>query len=262
MATIDSAWFIGSVTIAAQTFTVNGVAVIVAAGTYYLSDTTVGRSLLGQVAAAMTPQAAGATAVLLGSGKVRLTATGNFTLTWGTATVLRDLLGYTGNLAAANTYTATLHSNLWWSPGKPALFALSPLGVTGQRRHIVSQSISAYSGKTESTSHGSRTFQRFTFEKVDSERLKAANTDDSAGGEYEAWFRQVAVRSARFKVYHNTVEDSSSTSAFTYDSVHGPYVQPLGNEAAWAYTRSSGMTWTDFCADITINANGCPEISA
>ena len=37
MAAIYSAWFIGSVTIAAQTFTVNGVAVVVPAGTYYLT---------------------------------------------------------------------------------------------------------------------------------------------------------------------------------------------------------------------------------
>ena len=145
MAAIYSAWFIGSVTIAAQTFTVNGVAVVVPAGTYYLSDPTAGLSLLAATAAAMVPQAAGATAVLLGSGKCRLTATGNFTVTWGTATTLRDLLGFTGNLAAAATYTASLYSDLWWSPGKPALFALSPLGITGQTRYILSQS--AYTGK-------------------------------------------------------------------------------------------------------------------
>ena len=260
MAAIYSAWFIGSVTIAAQTFTVNGVAVVVPAGTYYLSDPTAGLSLLAATAAAMVPQAAGATAVLLGSGKCRLTATGNFTVTWGTATTLRDLLGFTGNLAAAATYTASLYSDLWWSPGKPALFALSPLGVTGQTRYILSQSTSAYTGKAESTSHGSRLYQRFTFSHVDSERVKAANTDAAAGGEYEAWFAQVAVRSTRFKVYHDAIENAASTSAYTYTSVHGPYVQPLGGEASYKYQRSSSLTWTDICADVSIDANGCPEI--
>jgi hypothetical protein len=254
-----SAWFIGSVTISAQTFDVNGTPVVVAAGTYYLSDPTAGLSLLAQVQAAMLPEAAGSTAVLLGSGHVRLAATGAVVIAWGTATTLRDLLGFNGNLGLATTYTAENKSALWWSPGKPALFALSPLGVTGARRYIISQAVSAYTGKAESTSHGSRLYQRFTFEKVDSERMKAADTDAAAGGEYEAWFGQVASRSARFKMYRDAVEDSTSTAAFTYDSVHGPYVQPIAS-GGWDYQRSAGLTWTDLCADISITANGCPEI--
>lgn len=257
----ESAWFIGSVTIPAQTFTINGLAAVVAAGTYYLWDTTAGLSLVAQVYAQILANAAGGTALLLGSGKVRLAAAGVFTVTWGTATLLRDLLGYTGNLAAATSYVAPAHSTLWWSPGKPALFASSPLGVTGQRRHIVSQSVSAYTGKAESTSHGSRTYQRFPFEKVDSERIKAADTDTAAGGEYEAWYTQVAVPSARFKVYRDATEDAASTTTFAYDSVHGPYIQPLGGDASYTYQRSAGATWSDLVADITITANGCPEIS-
>lgn len=256
-----SAWFIGSVTIPAQSFTVNGAAASVAAGTYYLWDTTSALSLVSQVYGQILANAAGGTALLLGSGKVRLAASGVFTVTWGTATVLRDLLGYTGGLAAASSYVAPGYSKLWWSPGKPALFANSPLGVSGQRRHIVSQSVSAYTGKAESTSHGSRIYQRFPFEKVDSERIKAADTDTAAGGEYEAWFTQVVVPSARFKVYRDAIEDSASTTTFTYTSVHGPYVQPLGGDASYTYTRSAGATWSDLVADITITANGCPEIS-
>jgi hypothetical protein len=255
-----SAWFIGSATIAAQPFLVGAGACNVAAGTYYLTDPTSALSLLAQMQTTILAQAAGASVVLLASGKVRISATGAFALTWGTSTTLRDLLGFNADLAALNSYTAPLKSKLWWSPGKPALFGLSPLGVTGQNRYIVSQSVSAYTGKAESTSHGSRVYQRFPFEKVDSERIKAADTDAAAGGEYEAWFAQVAVKSARFKVYRDVTEDSTSTTAFAYDSVHGPYIQPLGSDASYAYQRSAGLTWTDLCADITITANGCPEI--
>lgn len=258
---ITSAWFIGSVTIGLQSFTVNGTPVSVAAGTYYLSDPTSALSLLAKVQTAMLLGAAGSTAVLLGSGKVRLAATGALVIVWGAATLLRDLLGFTGGLALATAYVAPNYSTLWWSPGKPGLFALSPLNVTGSRRHIVSQSTAAYTGKAESTSHGSRLFQRFTFEKVASERLKASDTDTSAGGEYDAFYSQVAVRSGRFKVYSNANEDSTSTTAFTYDTVVGPYTVPLGNDASWQYQRAAGHTWTDYTCDISITANSCPEIS-
>lgn len=257
MASFYSAWFVGSIDLPEQAFTVNGVLVVVAAGTYYLSDPTAGLSLLAAVQAAMLPQAAGATAVLLGSGYVRLAAAGGFTIVWGAATVLRDLLGFPGGLALATSYTAPSKSNLYFSPGKPALFALSPLGVDGQERYIVSQSVSAYSGRAESTSHGSRVYQRFTFEKVDFERLR---TVDAASGEFGNWFALVAVRSARWKLYRDAVEDSASTSAFTYDTVHGPYILPLGRSADWDYKRSSGHTWTDYTCDLAVEAHGCPEI--
>lgn len=253
-----SGWFIGSRTIARQDFQINGNAVSVPAGTYYLTDPTAALSLLEQVITAMGVGLLFApTAVLLGSGKVRLTAAGAFTVTWGTATALRDLLGFTADLASATSHTATLKSPLWWSPGKPALFALTPLGVTGQPRYILSQSMSAYSGRAESTSHGARRYQRFVFEKVDSERV---STPSALGGEYGTWFEAVAVRSARFKMYRDAVEDVASVAEFTYDTVHGPYVLPLGGAAEWAYQRSAGLTWTDLCCDITVAATVCPEI--
>ena len=251
-------WFIGSREMSTQGFKINGNAVSVPAGTYYLTDPTAALSLLEQMILAMGVGLLFApTAVLLSSGKVRLTAAGAFTVAWGTSTALRDILGFTGDLASATSHTATLKSPLFWSPGKPALFALTPLGVTGQPRYILSQSISAYSGRAESTSHGERSYQCFTFEKVDAERM---STPDALGGEYGVWFAAVAARSARFKMYRDAVEDPASTTAFTYDTVHGPYVLPLGNAPEWSYTRSAGFTWTDMCADITVAATVCPEI--
>ncbi len=259
MAVVTSAWFLGSVVLPQSTFAVNGVDVVVAAGTYYLFDASAGRSLLAQVAAAMLPQAAGAAAVLTPSGYVRLSATGALVIAWGTATVLRDLLGFNGNLALATSFVAPNKSTLYWSPGKPAMFMLSPLGVAGQKRHIVNQSTAAYSGRAESTSFGFRTYQRFAFEKIDFERMMTA---DALGGEFDSWFTQVAVRSARFKVYHNAEENSAgTTTAFTYETVLGPYLLPLAKSADWDYKRSSGHTWTDYTVDHLIEANGCPEIS-
>lgn len=48
---------------------------------------------------------------------VVLSATGTFAVTW-TSTDLRDLLGFTGNLSSANTYTATHTPENTWIPSR------------------------------------------------------------------------------------------------------------------------------------------------
>lgn len=259
MASIESAWFIGSTEIGLQSFTIGVNPASVAASTYYLTDPTPALSLLAQVEDAMG--AAGVVnpeAVLLGSGKVRLKGQNPWSLTWGSATQLRDLLGYQANLVASTTFVAPLKSPLWWSPGKPALFEMTPLGVRGQRRHILNQSVSAYSGRAESTSHGYREYQKWTFEKVDAERML---TVAALNGEYGTFYDLVAVRSARFKLYHLAVENPLSADPFTYESVLGPYLVSLGSTATWDYNRSRGHEYTDFTADHVINAHVCPEIT-
>lgn len=259
MAAIESAWFIGSIEIGAQSFEIDSDPASVSAGIFYLTDVDPVLSLLAQVEAAMS--AAGVVepaAVLLGSGRVRLSGKFPWSLTWGSATLLRDLLGFEFNLAASTAYVAPLKSPLWWSPRKPALFEMTPLGVRGAKRYILNQSVSAYSGRAESTSHGVREYAKFSFEKVDAERML---TVDTLGGEYGSFYDLVAVRSARFKLYHLAVEDPLSTDPFTYESVLGPYLISLGNTAEWAYNRSRGHEWTDFTCDVTINAHVCPEIT-
>lgn len=259
MASIDSAWFIGSVVLPASTITVNGVDVTLPAGTYYLTDPSGPRSLVTQFAATIAPQAPGATAVLTGSGRVRMAATDVFTVVWGTSVALRQALGFGEVIAGSTAYVAVNKSPLWWSPGKPAMFMQSPLGTAGSKRHIVNQSVAAYSGRAQSTSFGHRVYQTFAFEKIDFERLQ---TTAGAPGEFDSWYTQVAVRSARFKVYSAVAEDTANTTAaFTYESVVGPYILPLGRSAEWNYKRSSGHQWTDFTCDLSIDANGCPEIA-
>lgn len=253
-----SSFFVGSITLGASTFRVNGVDVVLPAGTWYLTDPTAARSLVTAFATIVATQAAGATAILTPSGRVRVAAAGVFSVTWNTATALKDALGFTGNLAAADAYAAPTPSPLFWSPGKPAMFMNTPLGVEGMKRHVVNQSTAGYTGQTQSTSFGYRTFQRFMFQNVNFERLM---TVDELPGEYDVWFTRVAVRSARFKLYYNAQEDAAdTTTAFTYDSVLGPYIMPLSGQADWDYKRNSGFQWTDYTADLDLLANGCPEI--
>lgn len=259
MPAYQSSWFIGSTTIGAQAIEIESDPQVVTAGTFYLTDPTAGRSLLSQIEAAMSNAGVvDAEAVLLGSGYVRLKGSMPWTLTWGSGTLLRDLLGYETDLVAGLAFVAPLKSPLFWSPGKPASFDQTPIGVRGSKRYVLSQSVSAYSGRAESTSHGVREYQRFSTEKVDAERVR---TVDELGGEYGTFYDLVAVRSARFKFYHLAVEDTLSTTAFTYESVLGPYLISLGSTAAWDYTRSRGHEYTDFTVDLTVNAHVVPEIA-
>ena len=85
-------------------------------------------------------------------------------------------------------------------------------------------------------------------------------TTSAAGGECGNWFALVAVRSPRWKLYHNAVEDSAATTVYTDDAGFCPYTLPLGTAASWDYKRSSGFTWTDLACDLAVDAPVCPEI--
>lgn len=89
------------------------------AGTYY--PTTLAAEVATQLEAA---RAAGTWTVAIGStGLVTISEDdATFTITW-TSTVLRDLLGYTGNLTGERTYTATNQIKAMW---------LSPCGLTSR----------------------------------------------------------------------------------------------------------------------------------
>jgi hypothetical protein len=260
MASSETAFCIGSAVISAQTITIDGAAQVVPAGTYYLYDSSAGLSLLSQVEDAMTAAGiAGAAVELLGSGYVRLKSSGAvFTVAW-TSTTLRDLLGFTGALAASSSYTAPLKSKLFWSPGKTELPMEAPLGIRGSKRYNVAQTFSPYTGTVESLSHGYREFNTFKWEKLNVDRIRTAN---ELGGEYGTWFENVCVKSARWKLYHWAIENPASTTQFTYDVKLGPYVTILGSKGAeWKYGRSRSFEWTDSEADIELPVTVTPEIA-
>lgn len=252
MGTFRSAWLIGSyASLPLQTVTLNMAGQVIASGSYYLHDTTPDLSLLAKVKAAM--EAAGLTnvvAALCGNRRVRLASDATFSITWG-STLLRDLLGFSqGNLAGASSYVADDISPLVWSPGKTESPQLAPLGVRGHKVYTTFQSVAPYSGRTESVSHGYREYNRFLFPSVDAERVRTAS---EAGGEFGVWFEQVAVRSARWKLYRNVQENPDSPASVTLDAPLGPYVYSAERKGvSWKYDRSRGFEWTDLAADIDI----------
>ncbi len=253
-----SSWLVGSATIAAQTITINGGPVVLPAGTYYLRDATSSRSLLAAMITALTAGGvAVATAEVLLNRKVRLAGGANFSVTWPVDNVLRDLLGFTTNLAAAASYTAPSISPLLWSPGKPESPLLSPLGVAGRRVYLAQVGV-AEDGSTFSTVQGYRTFQRYEWSYVHMSRVQ---TSAEAGGEFARWWGEVGVK-ARFKLYRAIPEDDASTTVVTWPTAVGPYwVTPESRSPDWEFRRSGGFERADCRADLSLDCHIVPEVA-
>ncbi len=242
-----AAWLIGSYAdLPEQEITVDGSPALTAEGSYYLYDAAAGLSLLAAIQNVLVAAGvAGAQAVLIQEGRVRLFAPGSFDLSWGTATPLRDLLGYTANLAGQASYYAPGVSPLLWMPGKPETPIIQRLGTVGHRTHNAFQSVAPYSGTTESVSHGYREYARYSFPMVDTARTVDASY---SGGTFGRWFDQVAARAARWKLYREVVEDTSGLgSVMSYlDQPLGPYVVSAERKGpTWKFDTSKGFERTD-----------------
>ncbi len=248
-----AAWLIGSYAdLPQQDFLVDAVASATPAGSYYLYDHDSNPlSLLTHVRNAITAATGGATtAILQQTGHVRIDCAVPFSLSWGTSVLLRDLLGFNANLALNASYTAPLLSPLLWRPGKPETPLAQRLGVVGHRQHIVFQTTAPYSGKSESVSHGSRSYARYGFPMIDTDRLTGSLGE---GGTFDTWFEYVAVRSARFKLYRDVIEDPVDTTSalLTLTQPLGPYVV-TGPRLAWKWDLSRGFERTDKRGDIDL----------
>ena len=232
---------------------------VLPAGTYYLRDATGSRSLLAAMVTAMTTGGVGsAAAVVLLSRKVNLSGGANFTINWPADGILRDLLGYSGNLSGAATYTASAISPLLWSPGKPESPQLSPLGVAGRRVYLAQVGV-AEDGSTFATTQGYRTFQRYLWKYVHTSRVQ---TSAEAGGEFARWWGDVLVKAGRFKLYRAIDEDDASNTAVTWPTAIGPYcVTPDTRSPDWTFTRSSGFELADCRSDLELACHVVPEVA-
>lgn len=262
MVTFKTAWLLGSVRdLPLQSFTVDGGAASLAAGNYYISCLTSALSLCAQVQASIIAAGvAGATCYLTQFRNVRIAAPGAFPIVWGTATRLRDLLGFTGDLASATSHTATTFSPLLWSPGKPTNYELAPRAVGAIRRYLSYYSVSPSDGSTSVVTHGSRTYAKFSWDFVDVLRVLTSN---GSNGEWDVFFGEVLAKGASFKLVEDVMESTGvvSTEA-TLTPELGPYVfSPDKRAATWEYRRSSGFDWCDKRANISLPAHGVPEYS-
>lgn len=252
----STAWIIGSVKALDYDVTINASAQSVT-GSRYLYHATSSLSILAGMVAAMTAAGLGTPAAeLTRDRKVKLTNGVAFSVTW-TDTGLRDLLGFTGNLAAGTSHTATLVSPLLWSPAKPLTPELSPHGTLGIRRPLAFYSMSPSDGSAFVVKHGTRTDQRWSCTHVDTDRVYTAS---DLGGEWATFFDEVAAKGYQWYVYPDVTEDPGSATAATLSGALGPYVfTPAGRAPGWDYRRSQGFTWTDKRADVVIPCRDAPE---
>ena len=213
----QTAWLIGQNTSsAAFDVTVNGGPVSVAAGAYYLEDASASRSLLQTFAAA-----AGLAVELLDSGQVRISDGAPFTIVWGAGTgeTLRNLLGFTADVAATSEIGA-IQSPLLWSPTYKAQ-TYTPPGVDSYPVPDTQVVASLTARTVEHVTNFTQDRQEFNWDAVHIERVwpLAAGQGLTA---YRYFWADVLQGGERFKVYEVT-ETTGGTSTVALGSPLGPY---------------------------------------
>lgn len=245
----------------ASTLSVNagGVEVLnFAADSYYLFNSDDGFDLLAQLADALNSHSnlSGVTVFIQENLRVRIQGGATaFTVQWPANGILRDLLGFTGNLASATSHTAPNISPLLWSAGRPATY-LARLGTDGIPVYDTAIGQSA-PGIVRATSHNSYRKNTLSFRYVQNSRVW---TTVEAGGEFFAFFHEVLRQVRRFKVWRNVVEDLSSTDELTFPST------PLPSTGAYVYappSRPVEMPWgREFAAKESLHPIVLPVVQS
>lgn len=220
MARVRSTWLVGSLRIPAQSVTIDGSPQSVPAGPYYLTHASAVVSLRDAVLAAMTAAGVAApVATVLENRRVRLASSGVFAVTWND-TQLRDLLGFTGNLAGASGYAASRISPLLWSAGYTVTREVMP-GSEGYDVEDAEIRVSADGTQQEVDHHATHTWDEWTWDAVVADRYD--NPGGALGGTWIGFRRTVLVPGHRFQLYEAVVEDSASAAPVTLPTPIGTY---------------------------------------
>jgi hypothetical protein len=243
MPRVRSTWLVGSIeALPVQNFTIDAAASAIATGDYYLYAADGSLSLLSRFAAQMTAAGlAGVSVVILENRRVRLAASSTFSVTWGAATQLRGLLGFSGNLSGASSYTAESISPLLWSGGEVS--RACPTGVTGYPVEDAEISVSADGSRQITTFYATHTHDDWTWEAV---HLTRYWSTAGAGGTWHAFRTAVVVQGHRFQLFETVEEDTSSTTAVTWPTRIGVYKMreiPPGKGDRISGFESSNVYW-------------------
>lgn len=169
----------GRLTLAAQSFTLtdrsnpSGTTITVAASDYFLTSST---SLLSTLGSAMTVGTVTYVCTVddtadSATGLVSLAAAaGTFSLTWGTATALRDALGFGANVTNASTATGGSQTTMMWlsNVGRSNPLGPDPTSTSyqmGAEEADFAMSV-APSGATKQTSYTRRYIEAFEWQYV------------------------------------------------------------------------------------------------
>lgn len=191
-------------------------------GDYYLVNATANRSLLDAVASEIE-NAIGEppTIALQRDLRVQIAFSNAASITWGSATTLRNLLGFTGDLSSNTLHTATNISPLIWSAGYRALTRAHGDAASGGEVIVDTIQTKSNTGRTINTiTHGQSIIQDFSWDFVYVSRVQ---TSSELGGEFITFVANVLNRGQRFTWHKGIVEDPSSTTLLSLTTAVGPY---------------------------------------
>lgn len=229
---------------------------------FYLYHTTAALSLISLFQLEMVSEGiVGAAVRILKNRKVRISATNNFTVNW-TSTLLKNILGFDGDLAGSNSYIAENISPLLWSASKPESPAEAPLNCLGRTVYDTKFS-TAPDGTQVSSSSYDQIINTFNWNFVPMSRFQTdANLEYDIGGEYITFFDWVLNRANKFYLWRNIEEDDSSTSQVTWTNALGPYgFRPTRNPISPGFQRPSqgGLDRVDRRCVVSLDCLITPE---
>lgn len=240
MPRVRSTWLVGSIeALPTQSFTIDAVASEIAGGDWYLYAASSAVSLLTELASEMTAAGLASVAVVVLENRlVRISAGSTFAVTWGSATQLRGLLGFTGNLSGASSYTATMVSPLLFSGGEVS--RACPTGVTGYPVEDAEIAVSVDGTRQITTHFATHYHDDWTFEAVHLSRYWSAAGD---GGTWQTFRSSVVVPGHRFQLFEVVEEDAASTTAVTWPTRMGVYrmreIPPGDGDRVSGFERSN-----------------------
>lgn len=220
-------------------------------GALYLDHPTAALSLLDQVAAFSGVSSC----VLRRDGKVSITLSSAGVLTWGAATTLRDLLGFTGDRTSATTHVADTVSPLLWVPMREEQQDMGIVGSEGARLNLVSRATNRQ-GYSTTVWFGQHTQAMFSWSFVTKARFW---TLDQNPGEWYGMFNDYLVKGHRFILYRGVDMDDASGSAATYSAPLGPYQLAGDGSMSVPTHRSKGFAQVDRMFDVDLPCVKVPE---
>lgn len=222
-----SSWLVGSVQLESSGIEVNGVNVPTS-GRYYLRHSNAALSLLDYVQGRIQTEVAPASLFLTEDRRVRLTTTaGNpVAIDWLSNTTLRDLLGFTANLASSETArSATNVSPLLWSPGWVAT-PETRLGTAGWVQTDATRHASADGTRTLVSTYYTQVRQVLSWTEVEVDRMRVDAATDG-GGTFHEFYERCLKLGMACRWYVEQTEVDGSTTAVTWDdsatNSFGPY---------------------------------------
>lgn len=209
-------------------------ACVIAAGDYYLEDANSDWDLLDALETALNSHSvvSGCLVYLRDDRRVEIeSGATNFAVTWPADTILRGLLGFTGNLVSAPVHTATNVSPLLWSPGKNNNPTEARRGTDGILVEDIAVGQSG-PGTVRATRHNSYRRNTLIYRYLLNSRVW---TTSEAGGEFFKFYQDVLSMRRRFKVWLDVDEGESGDPATLSSKIPstGAYIYSGGPEMPW-----------------------------